>query len=200
MDSNNKPESKPESKFTKEERKMMKKFAKGAIPYLISGTLFIWIFMFLVFFDVVNFGKLAKTKAQNLVDIQSKIAFVLQHSTPGVMWLLVCMGSVIFIRVRSPAMDPISGNEKLTETVKNNFTNSLEQFVMSVMSQLILVTHLSPENTLKYIPVLTFLFILGRITFWLGYPNYRSFGFITTNTPILVTMCYNFYKFFTLYF
>jgi hypothetical protein len=32
------------------------------------------------------------------------------------------------------------------------------------------------SNQLIILPVYTILFILGRITFVLGYPNYRSFG------------------------
>jgi hypothetical protein len=37
-------------------------------------------------------------------------------------------------------MDPLDEYEKTTKAAKNIFTNSLEQFVMSIESQLIFVT------------------------------------------------------------
>ena len=149
----------------------------------------------LIFFE--TFKK--KIKAQNLKEIGPRIQYVFQHSTPGVAWLLFCFFYVTSKRVSTPAIDPTFGHEHLTAAAKNIFLNSLEQFVMSFTSQLILVTYLTPRQVLNIIPVINILFISGRIFFWLGYPKNRSFGGCLNLFPLLATMVYIIYRYFGLF-
>jgi hypothetical protein len=63
--------------------------------------------------------------------------------------------------------------------------NTLEQFVILLVAHLALASVLSPPS-LKILPVLVILFIIGRITFYLGYrraPTGRAFGFALTFYP-----------------
>ena len=185
--------SKP-SGFTEAEKEKMKKFTKGSAPFLIAGQLLALFVMALVVTFCIDFGQIVKTTAKELEDLQSRIGFVFRYSTFGVMWVVVCLLSVISIRVRSPANDPTAGCEHLVQNAKNILNNSFEQLVMAVLSQLILVQHLDGEHTLNFIPALTLLFIVGRITYWLGYPQHRLFGFSLNITPLCITMFYNFFK------
>ena len=182
-------------KYSEEQRKYMKQFGRRAIPFLISGAVFNVIIITLVIKNKIDLSQYIKTRANDLQDIPSKIGFVLKYSTPGVLWLWLCVYSVIRIRVRSPAMDPLANEEQFVLKAKNILQNSFEQFILSLVSQLILITHLDSVSTVKYIPALSFMFILGRIAFWLGYPNYRSFGLITSLAPITVTIFYISYRF-----
>ena len=141
-----------------------------------------------------------KSRPQNLTEIGPRLQYVLQHSTPGVVWLLFCTLYVISKRVNSPATNPTSGHEHLTECAKLIFLNSLEQFLMSLTSQLILVTYLTPKQALNIIPVLNLLFITGRIFFWLGYPNNRGFGITLNLVPTFATILYINYRYFGLFF
>jgi hypothetical protein len=187
------------SKYNKEERQMMRDYMSVARPLLSIGILFVSIFTYLVINNTIDFGKYNKTSAKDLSDFPSKVKYVLQHLTLGITWILLSMYFVIFKRAISPAMDPMSGYEKVTEAAKNNLTNSCEQFLMTAVSQLILITHLDAITILQVIPALNLLFIFGRITFWLGYPKYRAFGFMVTNLPIVFTIFYNLYSFVKLY-
>ncbi len=119
--------------------------------------------------------------------------------TLGTTWLLISVYFVIRIRVFSIAMNPMFGYEHLTQAAKNNLTNSVEQFLLSAISQLILITNISESDILKTIPIINILFLIGRITFWLGYPRYRFFGITLSSIPINLMVCYNLFKFVQMY-
>ena len=181
------------------DRRYMQSYLRGALPYAIGGTIFTLVTIILVLTHTIDLSKLGKTSAEDLPDLQSRFGYVLKFSTPAVLFIFVCIHWVIHNRVRSPAMDPLYNQEKYITKSNNILQNTVEQFILSIVAQLILVTHLDAEHTLKYIPALSLLFIIGRITFWIGYPQYRSFGMITTMAPTMVVIAYNVYKFFNLY-
>ena len=185
--------------LSEEDQNFMKNYNRRAIPYFISGIVFNIIFISLVLSHTLDLsGK--NTKAVDLMDIQSRIGYVLKYSTPGLLWLVFCIAYVTTVRVRTPAVDPLNNSEDMVLKAKNILVNSFEQFILSLCSQLVLVTHLGSEQTMRYIPALSFLFVLGRITFALGYPGKRDFGFFTNMAPLLLTVFYICYKFFGLYF
>jgi hypothetical protein len=97
-------------------------------------------------------------------------------------------------------MGPLDRYEKITEAAKIIFTNSLKQFVISIVSQLILVAQLEPNYILNVISTLNLLFIFGRFVFSLGYSKHRSFSFALTSLPTTATMVYNIYNFTKIYF
>jgi hypothetical protein len=166
-------------------------------------TLIICAFVVLLIFAYAliahfDFSKYQSASDVNLTHIGPRIKYVLQHSTLGVTWLLFCMFYVISRRVGTLAANPLAGHE-ITEAAKNIFNNSVEQFIMSIMSQLILVTHIEPNCILNVIPVINILFIIGRIMYWFGYPNYRGGGFALTVIPTIAVICFNTYKFVMIY-
>ena len=63
--------------------------------------------------------------------------------------------------------------------------NTLEQLVLAIVAHLALVTIVAPES-IRVVAVLVMLFVIGRVTFWIGY-HYsgpaRAFGFGTTFYP-----------------
>lgn len=88
-------------------------------------------------------------------------------------------------RLFSKARNPLSGHEKLVDKQVRILTNTLEQFILSAVNQLILVTFL-PADHLYVIPFLVYTFVIGRIAFIIGYnidPKYRTFGLALTFVP-----------------
>ena len=63
--------------------------------------------------------------------------------------------------------------------------NTLEQLILAIVAHLALVTIVAPES-IRAVAVLVMLFVIGRVTFWIGY-HYsgpaRAFGFGTTFYP-----------------
>ena len=186
--------------FSDEDKEQMKKFGKGAAGPLILGQLTAITVIVLTLNDVIDFSKLVTIDVHSLADIQSRIGFVLKYSTTGVLWIIRCLFTIMYRRTTSPAMDPTCGADHLLVRQRNVLNNSMEQFILSLVSQLILVQYLTSEETVKYIPVLSQLFIIGRVTYWLGYPKYRLFGFMLNIIPLTTTMSYNTYKFYGSYF
>lgn len=61
---------------------------------------------------------------------------------------------------------------------------------------LILSTFLD-ANSIKLIPILATMFVLGRIAFWIGYlknPLYRAFGMGVTLYPTAAILLYDVYR------
>ena len=70
-------------------------------------------------------------------------------------------------------MDP--RGHSLVEQRQRILQNTLEQLLIKLIVSLSVCTVLR-LNELMVLPVITVLFLLGRLTFAFGYPNYRSFG------------------------
>ena len=178
-----------------EQRQYVTQYKHRMYPLLISGFIFVAIFAYLVVTERIDFPKLTKTNPKRLSDMQSRMAFVVLHLTPGLGWLCFSMCLVAIKRIQSPAINPLNGYEVVVEAAKNNLTNTLEQFVMLAMCQFILTLQVSARTLINVIPAINILFLIGRITFWLGYPCYRAFGFVVTQTPIFCTVLYLLYKY-----
>lgn len=122
-------------------------------------------------------------------------------------WLFISSLTIVFalfgvlnVRGKSNAVDPINGGaENLTEVPNRILRNTMEQFFLHMAGLLMLSTILEPSS-LKAIPILVLLFLLGRVTFALGYrssPFNRSYGFMTTLIPNLAVYGYCLYRLFT---
>ncbi len=75
-------------------------------------------------------------------------------------------------------------------------TNTVEQLAIYIPTQIALVT-LLPDDRLAVIPVWAVLFLVARITFWVGYmtnPVYRSIGFLMTAAPNMFALFYIVYR------
>ena len=67
---------------------------------------------------------------------------------------------------------------------------------VSVRTQLALVAYLTPLMTIRLIPMLNYLWFIGRIMFALTYPDYRGAGFSLTVCPTTIALCYVLFKLF----
>ena len=70
--------------------------------------------------------------------------------------------------------------------------NTLEQLVLAVVAHLALVTIVAPES-IRAVAVLVMLFVIGRVTFWIGYHRSgpaRAFGFATTFYPTVAAYAF----------
>ena len=140
---------------------------------VVAGTLFLsrWLFAFVVLPN--------DTSAARLV-------FVLQCLfLPGCMlWI-----GVQFAGRRWLYSDAIDGtrfpeNRGLEINLRYNL-NTLEQLILAAIAWTNLALMVRREN-LVLIPAMALLFVIGRITFWVGYlwrPVARAFGMILTALP-----------------
>ena len=124
-----------------------------------------------------------------------KLEFVAKWSVLPVSWLVFYLYFFSSRRGFSEAANPLSGHEALIELHKNIFTNSIEQFVMSMALQITLISWISAVKTQVIIPMLSLSFVVGRILFSLGYPKRRSFGISLTMFPCLVITIYSLFMF-----
>lgn len=59
--------------------------------------------------------------------------------------------------------------------------------------------YLSGAECLKYIPLINVLWLVGRVTFFLGYPEYRCYGWVFSNYVNLAAVAYGMYSFLKLH-
>jgi len=159
---------------------------------------FIGILSFVIFDDqYLNLG--LNLGVNNSVQISSywhKLEFVVCYQTIGISWILFNMFYVISKRCNTKAIDPLDKEaEEEVAVAKNIMQNSIEQFLMSAFAQIISISFLDKSILIKVIPLINLLFVLGRVTFWLGYPKYRTFGFMCSAIPNTLLINYNLIKF-----
>ena len=133
----------------------------------------------------------------NRFGLISKYEFVLRQSTPGVVWLLLCVLYCIYKRLITSNAIPGTRHEPLMAESQRILNNSLEQFVIHIFTLLILVSYIDQEHLIvKTVLVLNALFIIGRVLFWLGYPKYRAVGYSLHFIPISFVLFYISYRYF----
>ena len=125
-----------------------------------------------------------------------KLEFVVCYQIIGISWILFNMFYVISKRINSKSIDPTeSEGESEVMVARNIMQNSIEQFLMSSFAQIISISFIERSLLIKVIPLINILFVIGRITFWLGYPKYRTFGFMCSAIPNTLLINYNLIKF-----
>jgi len=172
--------------WSPEEIAVKKKNQPKILRLIPFAVVFMLSFQYLVLNGHINLAP--KIKPSDLKDFQSKVQFTFQYSILGVVWMFFSLWYVISKRFPSPAVNPLSGHEGLTEAAKNILTNSLEQFFLSLVTQLSLISFIDEVTTQRAIPLLNLFYIIGRITFFLGYPENRSFGFWVTMWPTQISL------------
>ncbi|OWF44145.1 Transmembrane protein 79 [Mizuhopecten yessoensis] len=129
--------------------------------------------------------------------ITERVVFTLRWQLLGGLTLLMGMMGVMAVRGQSDtAADPVKGNaEHLTQLPQNILQNTLEQFIFHFVGQIVLCTYLSSES-MKAIPLLVVLFVVGRILYKIAYemdPMKRLYGFFPTFLPTIATYAYCLY-------
>jgi len=141
---------------------------------------------------------IGSTSAVQISSYWHKLEYVLCYQTLGIAWILFTMFYVISKRANCIAIDPTRVTEESgpgLSVARNIMQNSIEQFLMSAFAQIISISFIDKALLIRVIPLINILFIIGRITFWLGYPKYRTFGFMCSAIPNTLLINYNLIKF-----
>ena len=155
---------------------------------LISASSFI-LALFLIFItsltvyhDFVNVS--FNHSPSDVSDFNGKFQFTLKFMLLPSTWLIHAIMTMVLKRFRTIAWNPMDseGNE-ISKADQNMLTNTVEQTLLSLLSQVILIVFLNPQQVLKVIPSMNILFLVGRILFCIGYPKFRSFGFCFSMIP-----------------
>lgn len=129
----------------------------------------------------------------HLHSLQDRLTYAIRLQLPGLLILLLSVLHVASVRaVGGPKLSP---NDSYLNLAVKILTNSVEQFILSAGSQLVLATYL-PEDRLKILPLIAATFVVGRLTFMTGYligPHLRSFGFVVTFIPTFGALGYSSY-------
>lgn len=170
----------------------MKRINLFKIVGVVSALVLVIASFLLVNFDAIILS--GSTKPSTLIDFQSKLQFTVKYlQLPGFCFFLTIMNTSIR-RGTGQANNPLAGDEHLIQTSKNVLQNTLEQFIFTASVQLALIAYLDGIAVAKVIPLLNYLFVIGRIGFVAGYPNYRSFGFTVSFLPNGIAILFAGYK------
>jgi hypothetical protein len=131
--------------------------------------------MALAFFDKFPWVVVVDGNDKSLV-LKNRLVFMFQLSFIDLFPLIIAIIAVIDRRFSTIAANPMDPRgHAFVERRQRILQNTLEQLIIKLILSLALCTVLR-SNELMILPVFTFLFVLGRFTFALGYPNYRSLG------------------------
>lgn len=128
---------------------------------------------------------------------ESRLIFALRCQIFPVLMLFAGIVAVGNGRFSSAAINPLANAESEAMLIHLRYlSNTLEQFVLFFVGSLILSTFLDVYS-IKLIPILTTLFVFGRIAFWIGYlkdPLDRAFGQGVTLYPTIAVLIYDVYR------
>lgn len=155
----------------------LRKYQRTVLPLMIASITITTILLTMALFDQLPWTITIENNARTLL-FEKRFILTIQLLFIDAFALLFAIFAVINRRVTTIAINPLDPKgQVLVEQRQRILQNTLEQLVVKVILSLTLCTVLQP-NELMLLPVFTFLFILGRLTFALGYPKYRSFGFL----------------------
>lgn len=130
--------------------------------------------------------------------ILTRLVYTIRWQMLPAFSLLTGVLCVMYKRFQSSAINPVLGrSEHIIEIHQRYIRNTTEQLVLHVIGQLVLCTYLTSQ-TLVVIPVCSLLFVIGRMTFWVGYirePLKRMFGFMITFSMTSGCLLYSFFCF-----
>ena len=120
--------------------------------------------------------KIVSTDQRTTLSFEDRLTLTIQLAFLDLIPLIVSMFAVIHVRMHTVAVNPMDPRGyPLVEQRQRILQNTLEQSLIKLIISFALATLLTDEQMIL-LPVWTALFLLGRVTFALGYPFYRSFG------------------------
>ena len=137
------------------------------------------------------------TRFNNLNLYTDKLQFTLLYLSVPLLLLSFQIVYTIWKRVSLDKLNPKWEDEQddrwyLTSMLLRNTT---EQFVISALAQFVLIAYLSPRQTAQFIPLISMFFVIGRITFNLGYVRSRAFGIFLNVLPAFLICIFTAFKF-----
>ncbi len=164
--------------MSKEQRKVV----AGAIAAVVFSVAF-----FEVVFRLTNFGLTPPAGIEG----SWRIEYALKCEVFAALCLLAGVGKIANRRFFIP--DAIGGDPAPSIEIDRRYLqNTLEQLVLAFVAHLALVTIVSPES-IRAVAILVMLFVIGRVTFWIGYHRSgpaRAFGFATTFYPTVAVYAF----------
>ena len=125
------------------------------------------------------------------IDMSWRFEYALKCEVFAALCLLAGVGIIANRRFFLP--DAIGGGPSPSIEIDRRYLqNTLEQLVLAIVAHLALVTIVAPES-IRAVAVLVMLFVIGRVTFWIGYHlsgPARAFGFATTFYPTVAVYVY----------
>ena len=182
-------------KYPEEKYQYTKKIDKLIIPYMVLCSTFSYVFLALVLNDTIDLSQYIRYKTEDLPDPRSQLGFLLKFWAVASLWLILWKLICILFKEYGPSIFSSNVLEYLIRKWENILLISTEQFFQTFAVQLVLVSFLSAELTLKYIPALHFLFILGRAQCWLDPFQQWTMGFVISVAPSMFVLFYISYKF-----
>lgn len=130
--------------------------------------------------------------------IGQRMGFVLHWAALPALVLII---AIINVAVRRSKDNPFNAHELQSPEMQlatRFLTNTVEQLLLASIVWLGLAAFL-PHSGLQLVPVLTTLFVVGRMAFYIGYrirPVWRYFGYAVTFLPTIVGCFYLVYRLF----
>jgi len=136
----------------------------------------------------------------DLATFADKLEFTSKYLTLPAIWLV---WNIIYVEVRRVQVGAgldVSATPEGPQVDNFNIgqrvlANSVEQVLVSVTTQLALTAIVDGYTLVRTIPILNFLWLVGRIFFFLGYPKHRCFGWPLTFYSVAAGSLYALYAF-----
>ncbi|NXE56846.1 TMM79 protein, partial [Casuarius casuarius] len=114
----------------------------------------------------------------------------------------VVLGMIVhgISRLCSSSLEPFGELQPEVEIHRTYVSQSVHLFILYFFNMAVLATYL-PQEALKLVPLLTGLFAISQLIYWLLYAvrhSFRAFGFSMTFLPLLAMLLYNLYGMFVL--
>ncbi|XP_006038580.1 transmembrane protein 79 [Alligator sinensis] len=114
----------------------------------------------------------------------------------------IILGMIVYgiSRLCFSALQPFGELRREVEIHRGYVAQSVHLFILYFFNLAVLATYL-PQEALKLIPLLTGLFAISRLLYWVSYAmgrSFRGFGFGLTFLPLLTMLLWNLYSMFVL--
>lgn len=112
----------------------------------------------------------------------------------------IIIGLIVYgvSRLCFSSLQPFGELRREVDIHRRYVTQSVHLFILYFFNMAVLSTYL-PQEALKLIPLLTALFALSRLLYWLAFAmgrSFRGFGFGLTFLPLVVMLLFNLYSMF----
>lgn len=121
--------------------------------------------------------RLVLTKPVRLKTFVDKLFFTINYFVVIAALLVACQINVVVNRVLSRTPNPLTQRNVKVQKANNILNNSIEAAIITVITQLTLTTLISAEDIVRFIPLINYMFVYGRVVFAIGYPHLRLYGF-----------------------
>ncbi|XP_020847196.1 transmembrane protein 79 [Phascolarctos cinereus] len=154
----------------------------------------------LIIFPCLLYGAYAflPFDAPRLPTMSSRLVYTLRCGVfatfPIILGLLVYGLSLLCFS----ALHPFGEQQREVEIHRRYVAQSVQLFILYFFNLAVLATYL-PQDTLKLLPLLTGLFAISRLVYWLTFAvgrSFRGFGYGLTFLPLLSMLVWNLYYMF----